>query len=107
MHVLNVISKKTKPSSRDVIMYESHIKGSMRLYATNSLWTQSLTGKSISVKQLTAIICLTYQGQSSKPHESQGQLACNIGQGNYRWQCRTHFHRIQSIIGLTSTHRST
>ena len=34
--MLNVISKITKPSSRDAIMDELHMKGSMRLYAMNS-----------------------------------------------------------------------
>jgi len=36
MHMLNVISNKTRPRSRDAIMIESHMKGSMRLYAINS-----------------------------------------------------------------------
>jgi len=31
MHMLNVISKRTKPSSRDAMMDESHMKGSLRL----------------------------------------------------------------------------
>ena len=36
MHMLNVISKRTKPSSRDAMMDESHMKGSMRLYVIDS-----------------------------------------------------------------------
>ena len=31
--MLNMISKRTEPSSRDAMMDESHNKGSMRLYA--------------------------------------------------------------------------
>jgi len=34
--MLNVISKRTEPSSRDAMMDESHKKGSMRLYAIDS-----------------------------------------------------------------------
>jgi len=33
MHMLNVISKRTEPSSRDAMIDESHKKGSVRLYA--------------------------------------------------------------------------
>ena len=50
MHMLNVISKRTKPSSRDAIMDESHMKGSIRLYTMNSQKTQSLTGRTTTVK---------------------------------------------------------
>jgi len=53
MHMLNVISKRTRPSSRDAILDEPHMKESMRLYAMNSQQAQSLTGKSTTVQQLT------------------------------------------------------
>jgi len=36
MHMLNVISKRTKPSSGGAMMDESHMKGSMRLYVIDS-----------------------------------------------------------------------
>ena len=34
--MLNVISKRAKPSSKDAIFDESDMKGNMRLYAMNS-----------------------------------------------------------------------
>jgi len=34
--MLNVISKKTEPSSKDAMMDKSHKKGSVRLYAKDS-----------------------------------------------------------------------
>jgi len=36
MHMLNAISKRITPSSRDAILDELHMKGSTRLYAMNS-----------------------------------------------------------------------
>ena len=50
MHMLNVISKRTKSSSRDAIMDESHKKGDMILYVMNSRKAQSLIGKYTTVK---------------------------------------------------------
>ena len=50
MHMLNVISKRTKPSSRDAMMDESHKKGNMRLYAIDGQKVQSLIGRTTTVK---------------------------------------------------------
>jgi len=54
MHMLNAISKRTRPSSRDAILDESHMKESTRLYAMNSHQAQGLTCKSTTVQQLTS-----------------------------------------------------
>jgi len=53
MHMLNVISKKTRPSSRDAILGESHMKENIRLYAMDSHQIRSLTDKSTTVQQFT------------------------------------------------------
>ena len=50
MHMLNVISKRTKSSSRDAMMDESHKKGSVRLYAKIVKKAQNLTGRTTTVK---------------------------------------------------------
>jgi len=41
MQMLNVISKRTRPSSRDAMVDESHTKGNVRLYVMNSQGTKS------------------------------------------------------------------
>ena len=41
MQMLNVISKRTRPGSRDAMVDESHTKGNVRLYVMNSQGTKS------------------------------------------------------------------
>ena len=54
MKMLKAVSNRTRPSSRDTIMEESHKERCMRLYVMNSYQTQkSLTGKPTTIKQLT------------------------------------------------------
>ena len=48
--MLNVISKRTKPSSRHAMMDELHKKGCMRLYAIDSQKAQNLTSRTTTVK---------------------------------------------------------
>ena len=73
MHMLNVIAKRTIPSSRDAIMDESHMKESMRLYVMNSHYAQNLTGNSTTIQQLTPRHVPLIKVSQAKPHESQGQ----------------------------------
>jgi len=73
MHVLNAISKRTRPSSRYAILDESHMKESMRLYAMNSHQAQSLIGKSNTIQQLTSRYVPLIEVNQAKSHESQGQ----------------------------------
>jgi len=69
----NAISKKTRPSSSDAILDESHMKESTRLYTVNSHQAQSLTGKSTTFQQLIPRYIPLIEVNPTKSHGSQGQ----------------------------------
>jgi len=71
--MLNAISKRTRPSSRDAILDESHMKKNTRLYVMNSHQAQSLTGKSTTVSQLTSRYVPLINVNQAKSHKSQRQ----------------------------------
>ena len=68
--MLNAISKRTRPSSSDAILDESHMKESTRIYTMNSHQAQSLTGKSTTVQQLTPRYIPLIEVNLAKSHES-------------------------------------
>ena len=82
--MLNVISKKTEPSSRDAMMDESHKKGNMRLYAIDSQKAQSLTGKPPQsndlLKEMIHLLGLIKSNQVNL----KDTATCNMGWGNHR-----------------------
>jgi len=84
MHMLNVISKRIKLSSRDAIMDESHIKGSMKLYVMN---IQKLKVSQVNVTQSSNLPqSLSHLSRSIRPNHINlsGELICNKGCGNCR-----------------------
>ena len=106
--MLKAISKRTRPSSRDAILDESHMKGMMRLYAINSHQAQSLTGKSTIVKQPTPRYVPLIKVNQAKPHESQGQYDIQHRVGELRMtMLKYNFTKIHTITDHTLTHRST
>jgi len=48
--MLNVVSKRKEPSSRDAMMDESHKKGNVRPYAIDSQEGSKFTGRTTTVK---------------------------------------------------------
>ena len=74
-------------SFRDAFIDESHKKEDMRLYITNSHEAQNLMGYSTPISTTHSKMPLI-EVNHIKLHESQGRVAHNTRQSNYRWQCQ-------------------
>ena len=106
--MLNAISKRTRPSSRDAILGESHTKEKTRLYAMDSHQAQSLTCKSTTIPQLTPRYIPLIGVNQAKSHESQGQHDIQHRVGKIEMaMLERNFTKIHTITGQTSTHNST